>query len=418
MSVGSTNTGEQIPIEELRGKLGVLLPGMGAVGTSFIAGVEAVRRGLGEPIGSLTQMGTIRLGKRSDKRTPAIRDFVPLATLDDLVFGGWDIRDESSYHAAQESGVLKPQLLDQVREFMESVRPMPAVFDQNYVRRLDGTHVKKGKNKMELAKMLQDDIERFRAEKGLSRVVMVWCGSTEVFLKPQDVHQTLELFECGLKENHPAIAPSMIYAYAALQCGVPIANGAPNLMVDVPALTELARQNSLPICGKDFKTGQTLMKTILAPGFKARLLGLSGWFSTNILGNRDGKCWTTRIPSRPRKRASSRCWSTSCNRTSTRRSTRTSTTRCGSTTTRPGETTKKAGTISTSSAGSAIPCRSRSTSCAGIRSWPRRWCWTWSYSWTWPSGPGCGAFRSGCRSTSRAPCAPPPSTRSMTCSSN
>ncbi|MCZ6750208.1 MAG: inositol-3-phosphate synthase [Acidobacteria bacterium] len=278
-----------MPIEEPRGKLGVLLPGMGAVGTSFIAGVEAVRRGLGEPIGSLTQMGTIRLGKRSDKRTPAIRDFVPLATLDDLVFGGWDIRDESSYHAAQECGVLKPQLLDQVRDFMESVRPMPAVFDQNFVRRLDGTHVKKGQNKMELAKMLQDDIERFRAEKGLSRVVMVWCGSTEVFLKPQDVHQTLELFERGLKENHPAIAPSMIYAYAALQCGVPVANGAPNLMVDVPALTELARQKSLPICGKDFKTGQTLMKTILAPGFKARLLGLSGWFSTNILGNRDGE---------------------------------------------------------------------------------------------------------------------------------
>ncbi len=289
MAVGSTNTGEQIPIEEPRGKLGVLLPGMGAVGTSFIAGVEAVRRGLGEPIGSLTQMGTIRLGKRSDKRTPAIRDFVPLATLDDLVFGGWDIRDENSYQAALEGGVLKPQLLDQVKDFMESIRPMPAVFDQNYVRRLDGTHVKKGKNKMELAKMLQDDIERFRVEKGVSRVVMVWCGSTEVFLKPQDVHQTLESFERGLKENHPAIAPSMIYAYAALQCGVPVANGAPNLMVDVPALTELARQKSLPVCGKDFKTGQTLMKTILAPGFKARLLGLSGWFSTNILGNRDGE---------------------------------------------------------------------------------------------------------------------------------
>ena len=267
----------------------MLLPGLGAVATSFIAGVEAVRRGLGEPIGSLTQMGTIRLGKRSDMRTPSIREFVPLAGLDDLVFGGWDIRDESSYRTALEGGVLKPQLLDQVRDFMESVRPMPAVFDQNYVRRLEGTHTKKGKNKMELARMLQDDIERFRAEKGVSRVVMVWCGSTEVFLKPQDVHQTLELFECGLKENHPAIAPSMIYAYAALQSGVPVANGAPNLMVDVPALTELARQKSLPICGKDFKTGQTLMKTILAPGFKARLLGLSGWFSTNILGNRDGE---------------------------------------------------------------------------------------------------------------------------------
>ena len=285
--MGSANSGEKI--QEPRGKLGVLLPGLGAVGTSFIAGVEAVRRGLGEPIGSLTQMGTIRLGKRSDMRTPSIREFVPLAGLDDLVFGGWDIRDESSYHTAMEGGVLKPQLLDQVRDFMESVRPMPAVFDQNYVRRLEGTHTKKGKNKMELARMLQDDIERFRAEKGVSRVVMVWCGSTEVFLKPQEVHQTLEQFECGLKENHPAIAPSMIYAYAALQSDVPVANGAPNLMVDVPALSELARQKSLPICGKDFKTGQTLMKTILAPGFKARLLGLSGWFSTNILGNRDGE---------------------------------------------------------------------------------------------------------------------------------
>jgi len=281
--------GEQVEIQPPQGKLGVLLPGMGAVATTFVAGVEAVRRGLGKPIGSLTQMGTIRLGKRSDKRVPAIRDFVPLATLDDLVFGGWDIRDESSYQTAVHGGVLERHLLEQVRDFLEDLRPMPAVFDRHYVRRLDGPHVKKGQNKRELAEMLQDDIRRFQAETGVTRTVMVWCGSTEVFLKPEEVHQSLELFECGLKENHPAIAPSMIYAYAALKSGVPFANGAPNLTVDVPALTELAREQSLPICGKDFKTGQTLMKTIIAPGLKARMLGLSGWFSTNILGNRDGE---------------------------------------------------------------------------------------------------------------------------------
>ena len=262
---------------------------MGAVATTFIAGVEAVRRGLGHPIGSLTQMGTIRLGKRSDKRVPAIREFVPLASLDDLVFGGWDIRADNCYDIAINGGVLEPALLGQLRGFLEGIRPMPAVFDRHYVKRLDGTHVKHGANKAELAQMVIDDIERFRAESGVSRVVMVWCGSTEVFMQPQDVHQTLEKFECGLKENHPAIAPSMIYAYAALKLGIPYANGAPNLTVDVPALTELARQKSVPIAGKDFKTGQTLMKTIIAPGLKARLIGLSGWFSTNILGNRDGE---------------------------------------------------------------------------------------------------------------------------------
>ena len=278
-----------IPIQEPKGKLGVLLPGMGAVATTFIAGVEAVRRKLGLPIGSLTQMGTIRLGKRTEKRVPTIQQFVPLASLDDLVFGGWDIRDENCYETACHGGVLERHLLEQVRGFLEGLRPMPAVFDQNYVRRLNGTHVKQGQTKWELAQMLQEDIENFRTRTGVSRTVMVWCGSTEIFLKPQEVHQNLENFEGGLKENHPAIAPSMIYAYAALKMGVPFANGAPNLTVDIPALVELAKQNSLPIAGKDFKTGQTLMKTIIAPGLKARLIGLSGWFSTNILGNRDGE---------------------------------------------------------------------------------------------------------------------------------
>jgi myo-inositol-1-phosphate synthase len=281
--------GKPIPMEEPRGKLGVLLPGMGAVATTFIAGVEAVRRGIGRPIGSLTQMGTIRLGKRTEKRVPAIRDFVPLASLEDLVFGGWDIRDENCHEIALQAGVLEPALLGRLNGFLESIRPMPAVFDRHYVKRLDGPHVKRGSNKAELAQMLLEDIERFRASTGVSRMVMVWCGSTEIFLQPQDVHQTLDNFECGLKESHPAIAPSMIYAYAALRSGIPYANGAPNLTVDIPALTELARQKSVPIAGKDFKTGQTLMKTIVAPGLKARLLGLSGWFSTNILGNRDGE---------------------------------------------------------------------------------------------------------------------------------
>ncbi len=289
MTTGSENTGGPVPIQPAKGKLGVLLPGMGAVATTFIAGVEAVRRGLSRPIGSLTQMGTIRLGKRTEKRVPTIRQFVPLASLDDLVFAGWDIRDENSYETAVKGGVLERELLDRVRGFLETIRPLPAVFDRYYVRRLEGSHVKPGKNKWELAQRVREDIERFRADAGVSRMVMVWCGSTEIFLQPQPVHQSLEQFECGLRDDHPAIAPSMIYAYAALKSGVPFANGAPNLTVDIPALTDLARQQSVPICGKDFKTGQTLMKTIIAPGLKARLLGLSGWFSTNILGNRDGE---------------------------------------------------------------------------------------------------------------------------------
>jgi myo-inositol-1-phosphate synthase len=276
-------------IAEPKGKLGVLIPGMGAVATTFIAGVEAVRKGLSKPIGSLTQMGTIRLGKRSDRRVPAIREFVPLASLDDLVFAGWDIRSDDCYQVSVHGGVLETQLLDKVRPFLEGIRPMPAVFDKFYVKRLDGKHVKQGPNKLDLAQQVMADIRDFQKRSGVSRTVMVWCGSTEIFLQPDEVHQTLEKFECGLKENHPGIAPSMIYAYAALKLGIPFANGAPNLTADIPALSDLARQNSVPICGKDFKTGQTLMKTIIAPGLKARLIGLAGWYSTNILGNRDGE---------------------------------------------------------------------------------------------------------------------------------
>jgi myo-inositol-1-phosphate synthase len=276
-------------IQPAKGKLGVLTPGMGAVATTFVAGVYAVRHGLAKPIGSLTQMGTIRLGKRTDKRIPMISDFVPLSELEDLVFGGWDIFEDNMYTAAVTAGVLEKQTLDSIRAELESVKPMPAVFDQNYVKRLKGSHVKQGKTKMDLADQLRKDLQNFRANHGTSRLVMIWCGSTEVYIKPGPVHRSVEKFEKGLQENDPGISPSMIYAYAALSEGVPFGNGAPNLTVDIPALLELAKKNKVPVSGKDFKTGQTLMKTVLAPAFKARMLGVAGWFSTNILGNRDGE---------------------------------------------------------------------------------------------------------------------------------
>jgi myo-inositol-1-phosphate synthase len=271
------------------GKLGVVLPGMGAISSTFIAGVEAIKKGIAKPIGSLTQMGTIRLGKRTEGRIPKVKDFVPLATLDDLVFGGWDIFSDNIYEAGLHAGVLERSLLDQVRPALEAISPWTAAFDKNYVRKLDGTHVKKGANKMELAEQLQDDIKAFKTKNNLSRMVMVWCASTEIFLKPSAVHQTVESFEEGLRKNDPDIAPSMLYAYAAIKSGIAYANGAPNLSADIPALNRLAKDHSIPVCGKDFKTGQTLMKTILAPGLKSRLIGLNGWFSTNILGNRDGE---------------------------------------------------------------------------------------------------------------------------------
>ena len=276
-------------IAPARGRLGVLLPGMGAVATTFIAGVEAVRTGIAKPIGSLTQMGTIRLGLRTEGRSPLIRELVPLAALDELRFGGWDIFPDSAYEAARKAGVLGEQHLSAVRSFLETVRPMPAVFDQEYVKKLSGKHVKQGRSKADLAEQVGADIESFRKREDCARLVMIWCGSTEVYRKPAAVHATLEAFEKGLAKSDPEIAPSQIYAYAALKSGIPFANGAPNLTVDTPALQELARARNVPIAGKDFKTGQTLMKTILAPGFKARLLGLQGWYSTNILGNRDGE---------------------------------------------------------------------------------------------------------------------------------
>ncbi len=282
-------SGKPISIEAPKGKLGVLIPGMGAVATTFIAGVEAIRRELALPIGSLTQMGTIRLGKRTDKRTPQIKDFVPLAKLEDLVFGGWDIFRDDAYAAALHAGVLERGLVDSVKNFLKRIRPMPAVFEQRFVKNLHGENVKQGKHKMDLAEQLMRDIQKFKKQNHLSRLVMIWCGSTEIFMKTRPVHRSLAAFEKGLRDNSADIAPSMIYAYAALKLGVPFANGAPNLTADIPALLELALENRVPVCGKDYKTGQTLMKTILAPGLKARLLGLEGWFSTNILGNRDGE---------------------------------------------------------------------------------------------------------------------------------
>jgi myo-inositol-1-phosphate synthase len=276
-------------IEKPKGKLGVLIPGLGAVGTTFIAGVDASVGNHTLPFGSLTQMGTIRLGKRTDNRVPNIKDFVPLAGMEDLVFGAWDLFEDNGYLAAKKAGVLKDSDLDLVKNRLESIRPMKAVFDQRYVKKLHGTWVKKGATKMDLAQQLMEDISNFKAKNRVDRMVMVWCASTEIFIEPQDVHQDLDSFEAGLKNNHEAIPNSMIYAYAALKSGVPFANGAPNLTVDIPAMQQLAKDMVLPISGKDFKTGQTLMKTILAPGLKARLLGLTGWFSTNILGNRDGE---------------------------------------------------------------------------------------------------------------------------------
>jgi len=271
------------------GKLGILLVGLGAVSTTTIAGVMAIRKGLAKPIGSLTQMGTIRLGKRTDNKSPLIRDFVPLTGLENIVFGGWDIFEDNCYEAAKHAGVLEEKLLDQVKDELAAIKPMSAVFDRHYVKRLDGPNVKTGKNKKDLADQLVADIRKFKADNGCSRLVLVWAGSTEIFLTEQACHATLAAFEEGLVNNDPAISPSQIYAYAAISEGLPYANAAPNLSAEVPALRELAARTGSPICGNDMKTGQTLIKTIIAPGLKARLIGVAGWYSTNILGNRDGE---------------------------------------------------------------------------------------------------------------------------------
>jgi myo-inositol-1-phosphate synthase len=270
-------------------KLGILIPGMGAVASTFICGVIACNKGLSKPIGSMTQMGSIRLGKRSENRSPLIKDFVPVADMKNLVFGGWDIADENLYETSIRSKVLETSLLEDLKPDLEKIRVFKAVFDQNFVRRLSGDWVKTGKNKMDLAEQVMDDIKEFNSNSGATSNVMIWCGSTEIYMKPSDVHSTLEKFEEGLRQSHEEIAPSMIYAYASLKLGIPFANGAPNLSIDIPALEELSSRTQSPIAGKDFKTGQTLMKTILAPGLKARQLGINGWFSTNILGNRDGQ---------------------------------------------------------------------------------------------------------------------------------
>jgi myo-inositol-1-phosphate synthase len=262
---------------------------MGAVATTFIAGVELIRRGIAKPIGSLTQMGTIRLGKRTDARAPLVRDFVPLARIDDLVFGGWDVVGDNAYEAARKAGVLSSEHLAASRGVLEAIEPMPGVFDPGYVRRLKATHTKRGTSKRDLAEQIVDDIARFKRANALDRCVAVWCGSTEVYREPTEVHASLANFERGLDASSDHIAPSAIYAYACLKSGIAFANGAPNLALDFPAMHELARERGVPIGGKDFKTGQTLMKTVIAPGLKARMLGLEGWYSTNILGNRDGE---------------------------------------------------------------------------------------------------------------------------------
>lgn len=275
-------------VQSAEGKLGILLPGMGAVGTTLIAGVIAVNKGIAQPIGALTQMGNIRLGKRTENRYPLIKDFVPLAELSDVVFGGWDVYADNVYEAASKAKVLDANLLNAIKPELEAIAPMKAVFDKSYIKNLDGENVKKAATKYDLALAVIDDIENFQKKNGCDRIVIVWCGSTEKYIQESDVHQTIEAFEDGLRNNDPAISPSMIYAYAALKIGVPFANGAPNLTCDIPALIQLSKDTDTPISGKDFKTGQTLMKTILAPGLHARALGVRGWFSTNILGNRDG----------------------------------------------------------------------------------------------------------------------------------
>ena len=279
----------QEEIQKAEGRLGVLIPGIGgAVSSTFLAGVEAVRRGVAAPIGSLSQMGTVRLGKRFEYRIPHIKDFVPLAQLDDLIFAGWDLFPDNCHQAALQAGVLRKEHLEPVQSFLEGLEPWPAVFNRAYVKNLDGPNVKPQAPHLEQIEAIKADIDRFRGENRLSRCIMIWCASTEIYLKPTEVHASLDNFEAGLKENDPSISPSMLYAYAALSSGIPFINGAPNLTVDIPAMVELAEQCQTAVAGKDFKTGQTLMKTILAPGLKARALGLTGWYSTNILGNRDG----------------------------------------------------------------------------------------------------------------------------------
>ena len=280
---------EKVHVKEAKGKLGVLTVGIGAVATTFMAGTLIARKGMGAPVGSITQLATMRLGKREENRFPKIKDVVPLADMEDIVFGGWDIFEDDAYEDAKHAEVLKDEDLNKVKDELVAIKPMKAVFDQQFVKRLHGTWVKSGKTKWELMEQVKEDIEDFKKKNNCDRIIVIWCGSTEVFTPMSEVHKSLAAFEKGLRENHKDLAPSNIYAYAAVSMGIPYINGAPNLTVDIPAMWELAAKTSTPICGKDFKTGQTMLKTVLAPMFKTRMLGLNGWFSTNILGNRDGE---------------------------------------------------------------------------------------------------------------------------------
>jgi hypothetical protein len=367
---GERMTSQPTAISSAGGTLGVLLPGMGAVATTFMAGVEAVRRGIGQPFGSLTQMGTIRLGGRPEKRVPKIKDFVPIAGLDQLVFGAWDVFPDDACESARNAGVLESSQVEELADFLRTIRPMRGAFDQRYVKKLNGTHIIESRSKRAWADQLIDDIERFREANGCDRVVMVWCGSTEVFLEPTAVHQDIDAFEKGLDADDDSIPPSMIYAYAALKCGIPYANGAPNLSADVPALLDLAAQNGVPVSGKDFKTGQTLMKTILAPGFKA-----------------PGRYSTTPSRSRPKRNRSWACSISSFSRSFIRSCTATSRTSCASTTTHPVATTRKAGTTSIFSGGSVTRCRSKSISFVGTRFSRHRSFWISSCFWILPLEP-------------------------------
>ncbi len=280
---------QKIKIKEPKGRLGVLIPGMGAVTTTFLAGIESIRRRMYPPYGSLTQMGHIRLGRRDEKRQPLIKDVIPLADLNDIVCCTWDIFPDNAYEAAKNARVLANEQLDPVKDFLTSMKPLEAVFDQRYVKKLSGSHVKQGKTWWDKHLMLEDDIGKFADTHSISRMVMIWCGSTEAYLEPSEVHQNIDAFERGLKANNESISPSMVYAYTALKNKIPFINGAPHLSCDIPALVQLADQTGVPVAGKDYKTGQTLIKTMIAPGLKSRLLGIDGWFSTNILGNRDGE---------------------------------------------------------------------------------------------------------------------------------
>ncbi len=383
-------------IQPATGKLGVLTVGLGAVSSTLIAGVELARRGEAVPVGSLTQMATIRLGKRTDNRSPLIRDFIPLAGLDDIVFGAWDPFPDDAYVAAMRAGVLEPgKHLEGISDVLRSIRPMPAAFDREYVKRLDGENTLGTIDKRTMLETIREDINRFRDEKQVDRVVMLWAASTEIFIEPGPAHQTIEAFEAAIDANDPTIAPSMLYAYAAILEGVPFANGAPNLTVDIPVLRDLATQRGVAISGKDFKTGQTLIKTVLGPMLKARMLGLSGWYSTNILGNRDGEVlddpdnFKTKEESKlgvlehilePEKFPE--LYGDVYHKVRINYYP-------------PRATTRRGGTTSTSSAGSGTRCRSRSTSCAVTRSWPRRSPSIWCCSATSPSGPVWAGSRSG-----------------------